>query len=168
MKAPWYQRLDDDRYIDAIEVETVPRFKESEISGDEWRTSVVVRYKRNGVVVGEESYGDITAAVAHMARHATGFAPVDFSRLTSKQTRRLTSKQTHRLDEDYCFQPGCSEPWTVEYEKVREGCSQCGNVGETSQYHEIRVRFCETHETRGDASHDDADRNYRKIGEDTE
>lgn len=49
-------RLDDDEFYDEIRITTVPRFKTSELSGDEWRVSTHVVVLRKGRVVAEKSW----------------------------------------------------------------------------------------------------------------
>ncbi|KKL50531.1 hypothetical protein LCGC14_2304540, partial [marine sediment metagenome] len=41
-------RITDDEGVDQIVIDTVPRYKMSGLSGDEWRVSGRVRFFRNG------------------------------------------------------------------------------------------------------------------------
>ena len=41
----------DDEWYDEIRVTTVPRFKTSGLSGDEWRRSAKVTFLRKGIVL---------------------------------------------------------------------------------------------------------------------
>ena len=150
----WVRRHNDDEWVDEVHIRTVPRFKESHLSGDEWRVSAVVEFKRKGHVVATESYRDVSAALAYIARHAVGLAPASF--------KGTDPYLTQRLDLDYCAQPGCSNPWTVEYHLTHEGCGRCGAVKEP-KYHDQRRRFCDTHAVRGDSDLDDMDAHYVKV-----
>ena len=65
---------------------------------------------------------------------------------------------------DRCFQPGCAELATSEYELIE----QFGRQGERlhpeeAGYHAVRRRFCQKHLRRGDCGREDADRNYRIV-----
>ena len=51
----WHPR---DKFIDYGSIELVERFKESEISGDEWRFNYVTRLHRKGLVVAKALSGD--------------------------------------------------------------------------------------------------------------
>lgn len=154
---PWVKRHGDDEWVDEIRFRTVPRFKESELSGSEWRVSVTVEYLRKGVVVCRESYSRMTWAIAHVAVHAGGLHPGDFD-----HERLIDAGAIRRLDQDYCMQPGCSEPWTVELEQTHQGCGQCGTVKENVHQNVVR-RFCDQHRRRGDSDLDDNDDRYRQL-----
>lgn len=151
MTTPWYTLIDDDEWIDDINLHIVPRFKESELSGDEWRVSAVVEFSRKGRVVKTESYHDLRTALAHIAHYSTGMYPGSLG---------IMGDVTRTLVDDYCMQPGCPEPWTVEYKMKTEGCGHCGTVAIVPEYSDKRRRFCDKHKQRGDSSLDDSDRNY--------
>lgn len=158
-RSVWVKRHADDEWVDEIRLTTVPRFKESGMSGDEWRTSARVEYLRKGHVVAVESYHNLRHAVARVARHAgMGFAPASWP----LDEHALSMEAERALDEDYCMQPGCAEPWTVEYAQTHEGCGRCGTVRE-HRYHDVRRRFCEAHRHRGDSDLDDMDERYVPV-----
>ena len=149
---PYYPRHRDDEWVDEIRITTVPRFKESELSGDEWRTSAKVEIFRKGVVLRERSYHDIKTAVAYLGSIAPQF-PAGYE--------RDESGSDASVGEALCFQPGCSEYATVEFRKLREAC-QRGHVT-LLDGREACVRWCDRHKHRGDASLDDADSNYEPL-----
>lgn len=154
MSKPWFRQLKDDEWIDDIRIRVVPRLKESELSGDEWRVSAAVDFSRKGRVVKTENYHDIRTALAFLSKYsATNMYPGSLG---------IMGEITTELVENYCMQPGCSEPWTVEYNISHEGCGQCGTVKEV-QYTEHHRRFCETHSYRGDSDLDDMDAHYVKV-----
>ena len=143
-------RLDDDAFIDAITIETVPRFKTSGLSGDEWRTSVVATAYRKGRVVKERHVGNIEYAQQMMA--------------TNDWWTDDEAIPEPKLAYDLCDQPGCSEPWTVLYRRTKRGCSRCGSrqdepVGLMDTYQ----AFCERHAHRGDSHLNDSDDNYEAV-----
>lgn len=144
-------RLPDDRFIDRIEIETVPRFKTSGLSGDEWRTSVKMIAYRKGRVVLERTVGNIEYAQQLMA---TG----DWWKEDGN------SVGDPWMADDLCDQPGCAEPWTVLYRRKSDGCGRCGAVKErTDTSFENYQAFCERHAHRGDSSLHDADDNYEPV-----
>lgn len=154
----WYRLIDDDEWIDDIHIHVTPRFKTSELSGDEWRVSAAVDFSRKGRIVKTERYSDIGGALAYIAKYAWrgGLFPGNLD---------VLGDVTTDLVENYCMQPGCSELWTVEYNMVHQGCSHCGNVTEINQdWTQHHRRFCDAHKTRGDSSLDDSDRVYVPLG----
>src|SRR3989304_10108915 len=60
--SPHYSRHPDDEWVDEIKLEVVPRYKESELSGDEWRVSTKISIFRKGHLLHEETCGDIDTA----------------------------------------------------------------------------------------------------------
>ena len=54
---------DEDEYIDEVSVKTIPRFKTSGLSGDVWRKSALVEFKRKGYVVWYAAFSDMETAV---------------------------------------------------------------------------------------------------------
>jgi hypothetical protein len=141
MAGPHYERHHDDEWIDEVRIKLIPRYKESELSGDEWRVSTVTQLLRKGVVLAEHSSNRMQWAVAQL--------PAQFLR-----DERPSAPQ--EFDES-CFQPSCPEQATVELRKRMDYCSR-GHATESTL--DKRRRFCERHKRRGDAGLDDADANY--------
>jgi hypothetical protein len=154
MATPYYPRHRDDEWVDEIRIRTVPRFKESELSGDEWRTSVNVEVMRKGMVMRTERFHRVRDAVLGLGS-VVGFAPADY--------RDTEAGWDARLTDDKCFQPGCSEDATVEVRKIRQSCHEGHVTDIDNTYSEAHVRWCEAHKYRGDASLDDADTNYAAL-----
>lgn len=148
---PWHDLRPDAQAFDEVRIVTVPRFKQSGLSGDEWRISAKVTFYRKGNAVHEESMRDVETACnllgwLHIKACETG----------------------HSLggDDSHCDQEGCSELATVTYRKVKDGCGRCGHVKPTSSGLGGGVtirRFCERHRRRGDSSLDDSDDNYELM-----
>jgi len=141
----WFHR--DRQTYDAITIETVPRFKESGLSGDEWRFSALVKFWQKGNVVATKSCGDVAAACKYLSYwHDTVW---EEARGKPTFDRSL-----------YCDQEGCNEKHTVTYllkaEYSREGYAGPSSI---SKY----VCFCDRHKTRGDCGLEDADRNYEIV-----
>jgi hypothetical protein len=68
-----------------------------------------------------------------------------------------------RMAEDLCDQPGCAEPWTVFYRRVKEGCGLCGGRRDAYEGSNYGQAFCERHAHRGDSSLNDSDDNYEPV-----
>lgn len=132
--------------FDEIRIKTVPRYKQSGMSGDEWRISATVELMRNDIVVHTESYRNVETA--------TRFLPALHATAIDEGHGYFASENS------WCDQEGCSDFATVYYNKKlhysREGYSKTAPEGTTRQ-------FCEKHKTRGDCGLDDADRNYELI-----
>ena len=156
MGTPYYPRHRDDEWVDEIRIRTVPRFKESELSGDEWRTSAKVEVMRKGMVMRTQSFHRIADAVMRLGS-VVGFSPSEY--------RDTEAGWDSRLTDGKCFQPGCSEDATIEVRKIKQSCHE-GHVTEIDwRFSEAHVRWCDAHKYRGDCSLDDADTNYAPIVE---
>lgn len=135
----------DAQAFDEIRITTVPRFKESELSGDEWRISALVQFFRKGELKDEKTYVDTkTAAI---------FLGVDY--INSEHAYYGAQGPT-------CDQEGCAEEATVKLEIVESGCEFCGQGKELYGMRQYR-QFCERHKNRGDSSLDDSSQCYKKL-----
>ena len=142
----------DGQFVDEIRIVTVPRYKESDLSGDEWRISACIEFVRKGQVVGTKGARDVATA----ARFLDWFL-----------THGLESGEIDVLNNigNYCDQEGCCNPWTVRYAIKR----RYGNDGKVRPRPEYMVgvteyrAFCDQHKVRGDCGLDDADRNYEVM-----
>lgn len=138
----------DAQAFDKIIVKTVPRFKDSELSGSEWRIRASVELWRKGKLVHETSFRNIETAAQLMAHtymsacdNALGF---------------------FAGEGDICDQEGCEEKATVTFDIVKQGCGHCGTRDLTLHSQPYRM-FCERHKHRGDSSLDDSDDCYKQI-----
>ncbi len=143
-----YRVHHDFEWVDEIRIKTVPRYKESEMSGDEWRTSAVTEFIRDGEVIHSESTAKVEWAVMML--------PGQF--LTVPE--QLIRPAPYGADPDVCFQPGCSEAPIVTYRPMFL-YDRRGNKFENK--HNEHLRFCEKHKTRGDCGLEDADANYERV-----
>lgn len=138
--------------IDRIEIECVERWKESELSGDEWRFSYVVRAYYKGVVVLECRRNRMGDAVAHLS--------FEIDRMRDDGA---AAAAWQRQKESCCDQPGCSrEPtWWMQLkeEYSRQGEGPLPSTGGIGHYR----KFCERHKRRGDCAMEDSDGNYEAI-----
>lgn len=135
--------------FDRITIETSPRWKESELSGDEWRFSAHVVFYLKGVVVHEEAYSDIATAAAYLPSLLAGGLTNNDAVWNARQAA-LAGK---------CDNPGCPKPAEfIHHLKERY-------IGNEAVKRPVRDggehrRFCGDHRHRGDCALDDADRNY--------
>lgn len=124
------------------------RYKTSDLSGDEWRTSCALQYRNKGVVLKEVSaYNVDTGWFELMERDAPSSFP-DRSRY-----------------ESLCDQTGCSAEATVTY-RLKNGYYDQEKqewVKKSPRGRPFIRRFCHAHSKRGDCSLDDSDTNYELI-----
>lgn len=153
---PDYKRHDDDEWIDEVRIVTVPRYKTSGMSGDEWRFSAKVQFLRKGIVLYERAFGKI--------HYAIDFLPA-LQHEYADQGLGDQDVEGAKIDFDkFCFNPGCREDGVVEYELLDEYISPYGIKQEKKKWRtSVRRRFCEKHAKRGDCALEDADRNYRLV-----
>lgn len=133
----------DAQPFDEIRIKTIPRFKESELSGDEWRISSEIHFFRNGVrfrVVG--GYSNVESAVK-----ALGW----------EWMRACNKAACYAGEAEFCDQEGCSEKALVAFKKKADYCNQ-GHRNDTNGSN-VRM-FCFAHSARGDSCHDDSQSNY--------
>ncbi len=134
----------DAQAFDEIRIVTVPRFKESGLSGDEWRIHAEAQFYRKGKLIFSEGCRNVQTACGLLYGWYVG--AVD------------DAKGYFAGDGITCDQEGCHEPALYRYRRVRAYCQEGheSNPSDVSLYR----HFCETHKTRGDCALDDADRNY--------
>ena len=143
----------EDERFDEIHIKCVERWKESELSGDEWRFSYVATIKRKGEEIGH-----------------IGASTLDWL-LKGLQWRMMTAGEDGKFDQEAwqrtkskCDQPGCSNLAIIFYKRLKRFTKQ-GEALAPSTYcdgNEYR-QFCDRHKHRGDCGLDDADYNYALI-----
>lgn len=140
----------DAQAFDEIRITTVPRYKTSSLSGDEWRISGKIEFLRKGKVRHEEYMSKIESCVyglGHLYQlamdNAVGFYGGG--------------------EEGTCDQEGCPEQATVFYRLKKEFCNHF-RPHEAIELKEDKIRqFCERHSKRGDCGLEDSDDNYELI-----
>ena len=140
-----------DHGFDEITLRTVPRFKESELSGDEWRTSVEIQFKKKGVLIYEGSGGTtMTDAALRLSQHFDA------------ANKSLIEK--HKELERFCAQSGCAKKATNSYLIKKKRCGTCGgNFGDGELDMRYVRDFCAEHSNRGDCDLEDCDFNYKLV-----
>lgn len=142
----WHTRELEGQNVDEISITTVPRYKTSKASGDEWRFSCKVDFKKNGIVVRQEHYGNIMNALPEL-----------------RAVCRDVDLDASILDGGYCDQEGCSKRTTKFYRVKNFYCRSCGKPDEYQYKTQAYVCFCERHSTRGDCGLFDSDSNYLPL-----
>lgn len=141
----------DAQAFDEIRLKTVPRFKTSGLSGDEWRYSCKIEFWRKGKIEHVEVVGDIKTGCGML--YAKYIEAIE-----------VHGKGYFAGDGITCDQEGCSNPAKYMFKVKKEYCVGRGNCGaEKSQYYDTHRCFCEEHKRRGDADLEDRDDNYELV-----
>jgi hypothetical protein len=151
-----FKRHEDDDWIDEVKISTVPRYKTSGLSGDEWRFSARVQFFRKGVLMFERSFSKL--------HYAVDFLPAMQHELSDKGFFDKDANGEPVDFDKFCFNPGCKADGVVEYELIDEYIPRHGiKEAKHSSRGSVRRRFCEEHARRGDCGLEDSDRNYVLI-----
>jgi hypothetical protein len=134
----------DAQAFDEIRIVTVPRYKQSGLSGDEWRIHAEAQFFRKGKLIFSEG--------CRNTETAAGMLFAFYMRACDD------GKGYFAGDGVTCDQEGCADPASVRYRRKASYCRE-GHKTEPSEVSLYR-HFCETHKTRGDCALDDADANY--------
>lgn len=142
----WFGVRPDAQGFDEVRIVTVPRWKESELSGDEWRISASIQLYRKGILIHERGVRNVEMGCVFAA--ATYYEAQDDGKAYFAGNGIL------------CDQEGCSAGATVRY-KVRLNYCRDGHPSEPTR--PTYRHFCERHKTRGDCGLEDSDRNYVTV-----
>lgn len=148
----------DYQHYDAVKIETMPRWKESYLSGDEWRFSARVCFMSKGKVVAVKTVRDVEAACKYVA---WGHATIGEESIGNPQRHELIDPTFDRRE--YCDQEGCGEKHTVTYQ-LKALFSREGYRHEPTTPH--YACFCDKHKNRGDCGLEDAMHNYEIVERD--
>lgn len=145
---PWRALKPDAQAFDEVRIVTVPRYKESGLSGDEWRISASIQFFRNGIMVHEDAH------IARNVERACSFAAY-------YHAKAMDDGRGYFAGEDpFCDQEGCANHATVTYRLRRKFCE---NATPHELMHETIRRFCDRHAQRGNCGLEDADVNYERL-----
>ena len=134
--------------FDKVTIEVVPRYKTSHLSGDEWRTSVMVQFWFKGVMVHAWSTGTMQGAIMCLGGEW-------------EQHSSPIHEGVRAREKTACDQPGCDQDATAKFVLIRE-TSKHGEWLDPRESSLTHYRqFCEKHSQRGDCSREDADDNYQ-------
>lgn len=152
----YFEPHPDDPWYDTCVVETVERWKESELSGDEYRFSYRVSFMRKGHVLLQRGFSDWKCALAFIPSLSYNDMPAG-----------ADDEHEHSvvIDERYtfCFQPGCPELATREF-RIIKLYDRRGSEAYMSADADYRFRFCDKHAGhRGDCGLLDSDVNLVEV-----
>ncbi len=134
----------DAQAFDEIRIFTVPRYKTSGLSGDEWRIHAEAQFYRKGKLIFSEGASNM--------QYAAGL-------LYSWYVKACDDAKGYFAGDGItCDQEGCAEPATIRLRRLFDYCRD-GHKSPVSDVSRYR-HFCEKHKTRGDCGLDDADVNY--------
>ena len=155
-KSAHHKRLGDFESFDEIRLYVVPRFKQSELSGDEWRQHVQIDFMFKGEKVAEASYSRMQDAI--------GFLYSDWIKFQEPIPKRIIEIE----HAGKCDQPSCREDAIARFWIGR----LFGRQGETLDpaeavpaWSKSYRQFCAFHAGRGDSDREDNDENYTRSTE---
>src|SRR3990167_5217124 len=125
--------------FDEFRIVTVPRYKTSELSGNEWRISHKMQLLRKGIVVYESTDRDILIPIRDMV---------------DKLEEKAHDRGNVFGESYFCDQEGCSSK-SDDTKKLLD----------TDKKEENTIfirRFCKYHSKRGDCGIEDSDDNYQR------
>lgn len=141
----------EDERFDEINIKVQERWKESELSGDEWRFSYWAQVKRKGETI-------ITIEASRLSWLLNG---LQWRMLIAGEEDNFNQNAWEKT-KDLCDQPGCARPATIFYKRLKPYTNQGDELVDHEYRREYR-QFCERHEDRGDCDLDDANHNYETI-----
>ena len=150
MKGIFHKRLPKFEPFDKITLEIVPRFKESELSGDEWRHSVRVSFWFKGGVVHTFTGSSMNDAILMLGHEwVNACSPISLKVISTEHIA--------------CDQPSCPELAQITM-LIKRQFSEGGDLLDSDDNPLKKCRqFCSKHSTRGNASREDSDDNYEVI-----
>ncbi len=159
-----FKQHPDHELVDKVEMKIVPRFKQSGMSGDEWRTSGFTRLFHKGILLYERSY----LTLADAAKHLPWLVTVVGEELLFSDDEELNKRHDVLVDSKgkKCMQAGCSNDATHVFQ-IKELFTKRGqklDASENERFVSLRA-FCEEHAVRGDCDLEDNDDNYLLVEE---
>lgn len=133
----------DAQGFDRIEIVTVPRYKTSGLSGDEWRISATIIFYRKGLEVHREE------GCGRNIKMAASFLPFMVEKAED-------TKAYYAGEGNICDQEGCEDQAEWRHELKHKFCREGHKTKARGEYR----LFCNRHRVRGDCGLEDADSNY--------
>lgn len=140
----------DAQGFDEVRITTVPRYKQSYLSGNEWRISGKCQLLRKGKVVYEFSMSNV--------QNCANALPFYIMRAGDEGYGYYGGGEDGK-----CDQEGCSKPWAVLYRLKKLFCDEPHKHQGETPTHPLHRQFCDDHAKRGDNSFDDSDANYERV-----
>ena len=149
MSSLYHEDHPDDERFDSVTIDCIERWKESELSGDEYRFSYRVRFWRKEIVIIERSFSTLEYAIKYLPSMPSSTEDSAVNHDGWNATKRL------------CDQPGCALEASVFYKRKKHFTPRGEELvmGSIATYRQ----FCVEHKHRGDCSRDDSDHNYEAI-----
>lgn len=153
--------LPEDDGVISVVMKRIPRWKESELSGDEWRytLSTMVEFKdwfnggSNKVKIFGLNFVDMSLKLASLLNE-------ELSHGNQKSVPYMVKEPNEIL---VCFQPGCIEPPANVY-IIKQQWTYHPYQGQKMDHYGKWVRaFCERHSNRGDCDLEDSNNNYELL-----
>lgn len=157
-----------DEGFDEVEIKIVPRFKESETSGDEWRIEALIALKRKGAVIFLAGARNLESAVKYLPWLLETVCEKSDSEdgWTEHHKKRSPECGIYGLGKNECAQPGCTRDPIVFYALEKE-FSDNGfferEIDRNGAFDMLVRGFCKIHKDRGDGGREDNMKNYREI-----
>jgi hypothetical protein len=158
--------------FDEIRITTVPRYKCSNASGNEWRTSYSITFMKKGEPILQDSIDGMeclrTESYVYDSNEIPRVDVVYINDLFNKKCDIGTLLELSIGKGDLCDQVGCSDTSTVIY-KLKYRYIDDGNYSlkKIDPYIEDKRplirKFCDRHSIRGDCGFEDSDDNYEII-----
>jgi len=147
----YHRRLPEFEVYDEIRMKVVPRYKTSELSGDEWRQSIHIEFMFKGNIVGTEICRDMRTTIMLLGSYYLKEFAIP--------------KEILAVEKESCDQPSCPNKaiGRLKLKRLTDDTGQWLDMKE--QYGEYYRQFCPEHIHRGDCSREDADENYTPIDE---
>lgn len=146
-----YALKPDAQAFDEVRLRIQPRFKDSHLSGSEWRISVVFEFYRNGKIIHTSSCGGDMQV-------ACGLLYAKYVEAKDNGVGYFAS------DGFFCDQEGCHEVGKYLFRIKQDYCAGPGNCGhKKDSYTGAHRIFCEKHSKRGDSDLQDNDANYELV-----
>jgi len=140
-------RPDGQRY-DRVDIYTVPRWKESELSGDEYRVNAAADLYYKGNKLKTMTFMDVETAIRYLDGALVYW--------------RESGEDYPNIDSSYlCDQESCATIADVKYKRL-SGYTDRGDPETLYDWNLYRV-FCDRHKRRGDCALDDSDQNYELV-----
>lgn len=149
MKSEYNRRLRDWEPFDKIELKVVPRYKQSEMSGDEWRTGINLTFWFKGQMVQEAFFNTMKGAIMML--------PAIWLQAQGPIVAKVLE-----LEDKYCAQPGCPNGASSSLLKrfLKRLATNEGWLDKDMTVCRYYRKFCDQHERRGDCGLEDNDQNY--------
>ena len=125
-----------------------PRFKQSGLSGNQWRTSVVVTFWFKGQMLHARPFRNMDTAIRYLGP-------------ALDELCEPISDQHIELDRTRCSQPGCSRLPSAGRRYLNRLTAPDGSLIDPKDVFGVYHRqFCADHAGRGDADREDNNKNY--------